>query len=76
MNDTQSRLLTDAMFVAAYAGVMWLGWWLFTHPDEIDQYKMRYLKEMESKSMRNATFWANRADTYRIAYEGMRQVTA
>jgi hypothetical protein len=75
MSDIRNRIITDTAFVLMYAGILYGGWWLLTHPDDIRDFKMRYLKEMEVKSMRNAQFWADRADMYAKAYDGMRKVT-
>jgi predicted metal-binding transcription factor (methanogenesis marker protein 9) len=75
MRDIQSRILSDTVFVAAYAGVMWCGWWFITHPDQIREMKMKAYKIAEQECMHKAKFWADKAEEYSKVYDSMRAVT-
>lgn len=69
MTIERKSLVIDMLTVSTYAAFLYGVVWIVSHPDDIKQFKMRYLKQMELKSMRNAQFWADRADEYSKAYE-------
>jgi hypothetical protein len=68
MSDRKS-LIVDMLTVSTYAVFLYGVVWIVSHPDDIKQFRMRYLKQMEAKSMKNAQFWADRAAGYSKAYE-------